>query len=435
MTSESSPLWIYLGLFTLIWSFYWMRRSSRERVARRLKRQSEESRLLEPPSLHPVINPNRCAGCAVCIDACPEDGVLGMIDGKAELVSPANCIGHGACKTSCPFDAITLVFGTKTRGVELPQVGQNFEANVPGLFIAGELGGMGLIRNAVEQGQQAVEFISKRPAPSESFELDLVIVGAGPAGLSATLMARKLGLRTVTIEQEALGGTVAHYPRAKIVMTAPVDLPLYGKVKLRETTKEALLALWHEVAQKSGIVVRYGERMENLRARGEGFVVETDRSSYRSRSVLLCIGRRGTPRKLGVAGEDRSKVVYRLAQPEDYRGQHVLVVGGGDSALEAATTLAEEPGTTVTLSYRQPAFTRAKPKNRQKVQQAERAGVLSVLLESEVREIGESEVRVEHRGRAMDLRNDAVIVCAGGVLPTRLLRSVGIEIETKYGTP
>jgi thioredoxin reductase len=136
-----------------------------------------------------------------------------------------------------------------------------------------------------------------------------------------------------------------------------------------------------------------------------------------------------------VPGEDRSKVVYRLAQPEDYRGQHVLVVGGGDSALEAATTLAEERGTTVTLSYRQSAFTRAKPKNRQKVQEAERSGVLNVLMESEAREIGESSVRLEQRGQVIDLRNDAIIVCAGGVLPARLLSSVGIETETKYGTP
>lgn len=431
MTSE---LLIYGATVLAIWGIYGWRGRTRERRARQLLQEASDAKLLEPASLHPVINPNRCAGCAVCADACPEDGVLGIIDGKAQLVSPAHCIGHGACKTACPFDAITLVFGTETRGVDIPYVGDNFETNVPGVFIAGELGGMGLIRNAVEQGSQAVQFIAKRPRSPESFDWDLMIVGAGPAGFAATLMAKRLGLRALTIEQETLGGTVAHYPRGKIVMTAPVELPLYGSVKLRETTKEALLELWQDVEQQTGIEIRYRERLEALAARGDGFEIQTTRGSYRTRSVLLCIGRRGTPRKLGVPGEDSAKVVYRLTEPEQYRGRCVLVVGGGDSALEAATTLASEDGTKVTLSYRADAFTRAKPKNRERVQDAGREGALAVLLESKVLEIGDSYVRLEQHGREMRIGNHTVIVCAGGVLPTGLLTSVGIEVETRFGT-
>jgi thioredoxin reductase len=237
----------------------------------------------------------------------------------------------------------------------------------------------------------------------------------------------------VTLEQETLGGTVAHYPRGKIVMTAPMQLPLYGRVKLRETTKEALLALWREVEAKTGVQIRYRERLEQIVPLGEGFEVQSTRGRYRTRSVLLAIGRRGTPRKLGVRGEELPKVVYRLIEPEQYRGQRVLVVGGGDSALEAALALSAQPGTSVTLSYRGAAFSRARPANREAIEAARREGALEVRMESQVREILPESVALEQRGAALERANDAVIVCAGGVLPTGLLRSLGIEVETKYG--
>lgn len=331
--------------------------------------------------------------------------------------------------------ALELVFGTKKRGVDIPLVKPNFETNVPGIFIAGELGGMGLIRNAIEQGKKAIDAIASLDGIGRGDRADVVIVGAGPAGFAATLAARQRGLRYVTVEQETLGGTVAHYPRGKIVMTAPVQLPLYGKLRFRETTKERLLELWHEAAQRAGIEIRTGERMEEIARDGDGFVVRTDKGSYRTRAVLLAIGRRGTPRKLGVPGEERTKVVYRLVDPAQYRGRRVLVVGGGDSALEAACSLADEPGTTVTLSYRGTAFGRAKPKNRRRVEEYRDAGRLEVLFESNVVTIGERDVVLDRKGESITLPNDAVIVCAGGVLPTPLLRRLGVAVETKYGTP
>jgi thioredoxin reductase/NAD-dependent dihydropyrimidine dehydrogenase PreA subunit len=434
LTLEASlPLLSYLVPASLAWLAYWRVRAGRTRRALRRLREAEEAQLLEPPSLHPHINPNRCAGCCSCIDACHEGDVLGLVDGKARLVSPADCIGHGACKEACPMDAITLVFGTATRGVDIPLVGTDFETNVPGLFIAGELGGMGLIRNAVEQGRQAIESIRRRASTGGRFDHDVVIVGAGPAGFAATLAARERRLRSVTIEQETLGGAVAHYPRGKIVMTAPMQLPLYGRVKLRETTKEALLALWRQVEESTGIQIHYRERLEQIAPVGAGFEVRTTRARYRTRSVLLAIGRRGTPRKLGVQGEELPKVVYRLIEPEQYRGQRVLVVGGGDSALEAALALAAQDGTSVTLSYRGAAFGRARPANRERFEAARRAGALQARMESQVREILPECVRLDQRGAALELANDAVVVCAGGVLPTGLLRALGIEVETKYG--
>jgi thioredoxin reductase len=361
--------------------------------------------------------------------------VLGLVAGKAQLVNPSHCIGHGACKTACPFDAISLVFGSENRGVDIPVVSPTFETNLKGVFIAGELGGMGLIRNAVEQGRQALESIGKYPGVGSGGDvLDVLIVGAGPAGFAASLGAMERGLRAVTIEQETLGGTVSHFPRGKLVMTAPVKLPLVGKVNFTETTKEDLLAFWQRVEQQTGVRISYQERLEDISDADGCYAVKTSRRTYRARTVLLAIGRRGTPRKLGVKGEELSKVVYRLVDAEQYAGRHVLVVGGGDSALEAATSIAAQPGSAVTLSYRSEAFSRAKEKNRRKVDQAVSGGNLQVLFRSNVVAIDEREVELEQEGKTLRLRNDAVIVSAGGVLPTPFLQKIGIQVETKYGT-
>ena len=322
----------------------------------------------------------------------------------------------------------------ESRGVDIPLVSASFETNVPGIFIAGELGGMGLIRNAFEQGRQAVEAIRRLDGIGSSRQLDVVIVGAGPAGFSASLAAKQAGLLFVTLEQDSLGGTVAHYPRGKIVMTAPVELPLHGTVKLRETTKEALLRLWQEVEARNGLAIRYEERVLTVTRTEGGFELTTAKGRYASRTVVLAIGRRGTPRRLEVPGEEHEKVVYRLSDPEQYRGRRVLVVGGGDSALEAATELAEIAAGPVVLSYRGDAFSRAKPKNRARLEAARARRQVDVLLSSEVVEIRADRVRIAAGGREREIANDAVIVCAGGILPTAFLQTIGVGIETKFGT-
>ena len=417
-----------------IWTLYVGLRRRREARSRSRRAEAVEAGLTEPTSLHPQIDPVKCLGCGACARACPEGDVLGIINGRAVLVEPTSCIGHGACKTACPTGAISLVFGSETRGVELPRVGPDFQTSVPGLFIAGELGGMGLIRNAIEQGRQAIESVRRLDGIGRPGMLDVVIVGGGPAGFSASLAALAHKLEFVTLEQDSFGGTVAHYPRGKLVMTSPATLPLIGRVRFNEISKEKLLAFWQQAAEKTGLQIRYGERVEAIERTTSGFVVTTSRESYRCRAVLLAIGRRGTPRALEVPGEEQPKVVYRLVDPEQYRGQHVLVVGGGDSALEAAASIAEQPDTAVTLSYRGEAFGRAKPKNRARVDAAIRQGALTVLLRSKVKAIGRADVEIEWEGQRMSLRNDAVIVCAGGILPTAFLRSVGIDVETKYGS-
>ena len=422
-----------LGALWGLWIFAGRLRSSR---AEAVLEDNRQAGLTEPPSLHPIIDPSRCLGCASCVRACPEHSILGIIDGKAALIEPTMCVGHGACQTACPTDAISLVFGTETRGVDIPVLSPEFETSVPGIYIAGELGGMGLIKNAIEQGRQAIGFVAERckhiaDAPDL---LDVVIIGCGPAGISASLGAIEHQLAFRTIDQATLGGTVAHFPRGKLVMTAPATLPLFGEVKFGEISKERLLAFWEDVLAKTGLEPRFEEQVTAVNRIGNRFEVVSARGTYLAKSVLLAIGRRGTPRPLDVPGEELGKVVYRLIDPEQYAGQRVLVVGGGDSALEAAVRLAEQPRTEVALSYRGKAYTRARARNRDRVAELVAEGRISQFLESNVLRIDDDSVELDHLGELRKIPNDSVLICAGGLLPTKFLHDMGVDVETRYGT-
>ena len=430
-------VYLAVGLITLgIPAIYFARYRRASRQSASTLQKAVESGLDEPASIHPFINPDICIGSAACVAACPEQNVLGLIDNRGKLVNPSHCIGHGACQAACPVDAITLVFGTQKRGVDIPHITSTFESNVKGIFIAGELGGMGLIRNAVKQGWEAVQYISRslKDEPRRGDDIhDLAIIGAGPAGIAASLQAINEGLDFVTYDQDDLGGTILTYPRRKLVMTQPMDLPLYGKITAREIEKERLLDIFGEVCNRTGLKIQAGDKVNDIRKVDGYFEVASSQGSCRARRLLLAIGRRGSPRKLGVPGEKSGKVAYRLLDPERFAGLNLLVVGGGDSAVEAALALARQPGSKVHLSYRGEKIFRIKEGNLKKLEKAAASGALETLYESNVTAIESGSVTLEQKGSTKSLPNDHVFIFAGGELPTDFLKRAGVEFTRKFG--
>lgn len=390
--------------------------------------------LHEPVSLHPVVDPGACIGSGNCLTVCPEGDVLGLENGQARPISPARCIGHGRCERACPTQAIQLVFGTAKRGVEIPRIKGNFETNVQGIYIVGELGGMGLIRNAFEQGRQCIEGIAKNlRGPSDA--LDVVVVGCGPAGLSASVNCIHQKLEFVTLEKEDIGGTVRSYPRKKLVMTSPVKVPGYGKLAFREITKEDLMAVWEEIVAKTGLEVNTEETVSGVTRTGDGcLLVTSSKGTYKTKRVVLAIGRRGVPRTLDLPGERLPKVIYSIREPEAFQRDRVCVVGGGDSAIEAALALAGQPGNEVKISYRRDRFSRIKPGNMERIEEAIARRRIEVLWSTNLLEITPDAVVLKREAGTVErMPNDVVAIFAGGELPTKFLRACGIGIDVKFG--
>ena len=415
--------------------FIYIRKQLRESIVVEQKiDHAKEDGSYEPVSLYPVVDPHRCIKSGACIEACPEKDILGIRNGRATIINASHCIGHGACFMSCPVEAISLFIGTEKRGVDLPHIKPNFETNVPGIYIAGELGGMGLIKNAVKQGNEAVENIVKSIKQDSTADYDLIIVGAGPAGISASLAAKKFKLKTLVLEQDTLGGTVFTFPRAKIVMTSEMEIPLHGKVRLHETSKQQLLELWKSILTKNEIQIRENSKVERITGVGDIFNVETVNGEIlTSQRILLAIGRRGTPRKLNIPGEVSEKVAYRLLEPEKIHTKDILIVGGGDSAIESALLLAES--NRVTLSYRSNSFSRLKPKNALAINNAIKNKLIAVLFNSNITQISPDQAHYTtgESSNVLNLKNDLVYIFAGGELPTQFLKKIGIDMSTKYG--
>lgn len=427
-------IYALVGLMTVIIPIiYFLHERKKNRRAAEILQKSLERGQDEPVSLHPYIDPDKCIGAGACVAACPEQNVLGLINNRGVLIKPSNCIGHGLCQAACPVDAITLVFGSEKRGVEIPHINGTFETNVPGIYIAGELGGMGLIRNAIAQGRQAVENISKSLKASRENIYDLVIVGCGPAGISASLQAKKDGLKFITLDQEDLGGTILSYPRKKLVMTQPVELPIYGKLNYREIKKEELLELFSEVFRQTGLTVISGAKVNEIVKENGHFKIISSKGEYISQKILLAIGRRGSPRKLDVPGEKSGKVSYRLLDPEKFYKMNILVVGGGDSAIEAAVALSEQKGNKVYLSYRKEAFFRIKEGNAQRIEEAIENKKVIPFFNSQVKQIEKDKVVIEQSGQEISIDNDYVFVFIGGELPAELLNKAGIVFTRKFG--
>lgn len=426
---------IYALPLLVIWWLFARKKNEQNKASLQRLETAKQEYLLLPASLHPMVNHAKCMGCGACTHACPEGDVLGLINGKAELIEGANCIGHGACQAACPFDAIELVFGTQEQGIDIPSLSPEFETTRAGIFIAGELGGMGLIRNAITQGIQSIEAIHKNiTSTTAPTKLDVLIIGAGPSGLAAGLRAKSLGMTYKILEQsQELGGTVANFPRKKLVMTQPVNLPLFGKLNFKEVSKEALIDIFNNIVSEHSLDIQYATRVDNIEGELGNFVVNANNQRFNAQAVLLCIGRRGTPRKLGIKGEGLDKVCYSLIDAEQFTGEKVLVVGGGDSALEAAIALAEQKTTSVHLTYRGEGFSRAKAKNRQRIEELWVSGRIELMFKTSPTLISQNSVLLTSDEKTWSIDNDRVIICAGGELPIPMLKNNGINVETKYG--
>jgi thioredoxin reductase (NADPH) len=383
-----------------------------------------------------LVRADMCVGCGTCVAACPEPGALTM-RGKLAAVDDARCQGHGECVAACPLGAILVTTGAAVNRVTVPLVDANFETNIPGLYIVGELGGRGLIKNAINEGRMAVDHVvltlppgARRPDGSTE-AVDLVIVGSGPAGLSAGIEAHQAGLSYLLLEQGSLSDSVRKYPRHKLLLAEPVQMPLYGKLWVADTSKEALLRAWESIVSSTGLQVRTGERVQEVHREGALFRIRTDAGSHLARRVVLAMGRRGSPRKLGVPGEELAKVFYDIVEMEQFAGHRVLVVGGGDSAVESAVGLANQAGTTVALSYRNEAFARIKPRNQQKLDQVVAAGRVQLMLGTQVREVRPDVVVLEGKEGTALLPNDDVVIRIGGDAPYPFLERIGVRLVQK----
>jgi thioredoxin reductase (NADPH) len=384
-----------------------------------------------PKAQHPHIDTAYCIGCGTCTSVCPEGDVLAMIGGKAVIVNGHKCIGHGLCADACPVGAITMVMASPSMAADMPRLTSEYETSVANMFIVGELGGLALIKNAVNQGRECVDTIAARlkDKPKTSGVHDLVVIGAGPAGISASLRAIEQKLDYLTIERDEVGGTVAKYPRQKLVMTSPVEFPMYGKFKKLQLSKENLLAFWDMILNRSDFNVTTGEKVEDIKKGEDGiFTVISATNQYRARAVILALGKSGEPRKLGVKGEDLPKVMYRLIEADHYINKNILVVGGGDSAVEAAMGLANQSGNKVTLSYRSERFSRIKERNAKRIEEYGKSGKVKVLFNSNPVEFKPESVIIDVAGTLQEIPNDFVWIFAGGNPPNAFLKKIGVGL-------
>ena len=405
-----------------------------KKITQKAQEAAEKGKLFShgPQAQHPHIDANYCIGCAACTLVCPEGDVLAMLGGKAVIVNGHKCIGHSLCAEVCPVGAITMVMATPSMGASVPFLTPENETSIKNMFIVGELGGLALIKNAINQGRDCIDTIARRKASLGGARrspdvYDVLVVGAGPAGISASLRAVEKKLNYIAVDEGEMGGTVAKYPRQKLVMTSPVEFPMHGKFKKTELSKEELLAFWQKVLERADFKLRQGEKVEDIKKGEDGiFAVVTPKSQYRAHAVVLALGKSGSPRKLGVKGEDLPKVMYRLIEADHYVNKKILVVGGGDSAVEAAMGLGHQAGNQVTLSYRKEAFTRIKERNSQRIEESIRKGKVKVIFNSIPVEFKPNSVVLEVGGKTQELPNDFVWIFAGGEPPTAFLKKIGV---------
>jgi thioredoxin reductase len=432
MNTEMLLSWLIGIVIILMFLVPYIRRMKKNEAKTRTRLEETRARGQDKPLMqHPILNQSVCIGCGICVDSCPEGDVLGLINGKATIINGSHCVGHGLCAENCPVGAIEIGLGDISHREDIPLLTEDFETNIPGIYIIGELSGLALIKNAIQHGVRATDHIHQVLESDHPEEFDVGIVGAGPAGLSAALHAKELGLKYIVIDQDSPGGTILQYPRKKVTLVQPVHLPLYGELKKMEYTKEELLEIWEDAIQTEEIHLKTGFKLTRVKPVNGGFTLQTNQGELTARKVILALGRRGTPRKLGIPGEKMGKVMYKLIDAETYQNNKILVVGGGDSAIEAAIGLANQPGNQVTISYRKAHFFRLKARNENNINRMLEEKKLEVLFNSNLKRVEADKVEIEQEGKRFEVENDYVFIFAGGELPFPLLNSIGIAFGKK----
>jgi len=430
LTNESVLSWLLgamlIFIFTVPYLIKWKKNQKQTEA-----RLEEATRIGTNKALmqHPIIDLSTCIGCGICTKVCPEGEVLGLVGGKAVLINGSKCVGHEVCMESCPVGGIEVGLGDISSREDIPTLTAELESNLANIYLIGELGGLALIRNAVNQGSRVASSIQvklKGALPAQP----VVVVGAGPAGLSCTITLMGMGIPVMLLDQSEPGGTILQYPRRKLVMVQPIEMPGYGTMDKAEYSKEELLDIWDKIFAIHSPDFRSGHQLQGIEKNGQGYHITTSAGEFSSDHVVLALGRRGTPRKLGVPGEDLSKVAYKLMDAETYQNKHILVVGGGDSAVEAAVGLGQQPGNTVTLSYRKSSFARIKTRNDEQVTRAVKNGWIDIMFDSTVGAIHDHHVVLNHEGSEKQVQNDYVFIFAGGIPPFKLMNSIGIQFGT-----
>jgi thioredoxin reductase (NADPH) len=396
-----------------------------------------------------LINYNKCVPIGACVKACPFD-VLAMVPhpdrgGKVlpKAVNLEQCKACRACEESCGVKAIQVVTaGESAAALSLPEIDANYESNVPGLYVIGEAAGKPLVKNANNLGFHVVNHmltdgLAPGHAQSAGLDYDVIVLGAGPAGLSAAVSAKKVGLRALLLERhEAFANTHRKdYPKGKEVIAEPIDVQSLGHLPIFTATKEEVLAAWGAVIEKEQLDIRYHTRIESIERDDSGFTVLTDSARYDALRVVIATGARGSPRRLAVPGAELPHVRYALEDANEFANVACVVVGGGDNALETAIFLSDaqrgKKGS-VALVYRGNSFKRARAEARAEVEARAKAGRLTVHLDTNPIEIRANTIALEKKGGAkLDVRADAVFTMLGAEPALDFLSRIGVKIVQK----
>jgi thioredoxin reductase/formate hydrogenlyase subunit 6/NADH:ubiquinone oxidoreductase subunit I len=384
------------------------------------------------PRLGGLTFPVTCRNChdKPCIAAC-SFGTISVDGATQDIHISDRCAGCGACAGACPNDAIFMTWRPYTVADfpdPMPQSTASGATNAEGVFVAGDVSGAALIRIAINDAVRAVDSIQPRQSSSGVPHVDVAIVGSGPAGLAAALRCRERNLTCQVLERDRLASTIRSYPKNKHVMAEPANVELRSSLWFEACSKEELLAHWESAVAENQIPVIEQAEVQRVEKSGSLFTVHTNRGTMQAEYVLICTGKRGTPRRLGLPGEVHPRVLYALDDAEAYAGRRVLVIGGGDSAIEAALALADAPNTVVTLSYRQGAFTRAKPSNRQQLERYHANGRIQVILKSKPTAIEPHAIRLMTEQGEHSVPNDVVFALLGADPPTEFLQNSGVRV-------